>query len=122
MPVIYAAQSQALAALEMLGHLQGRDLLHNYVLIPITLEEALVESLGMHLLPENWRADPAPMELRRIGDEWLERAECPVLRVPSALLPQEFNFLLNTRHPDFQQLKFGDPIPFRFDPCLFKRV
>jgi RES domain-containing protein len=110
--VIYAAQSQALAALEMLGHLQGRDL----------LEEKLVETLSSHSLPENWRADPVPIELRRIGDEWLERAKRPVLRVPSALLPQEFNFLLNTRHPQFQQLSFGDPISFRFDPCLIKTV
>jgi RES domain-containing protein len=122
MPIIYAAESQALAALEMLGHLEGRDLFHNYVLIPITIEDSLVRSVKLSELPGNWRSDPAPLQLKRVGDEWLQQAASPVLRVPSALLPQEHNFLLNTEHPAFSQLGFGDAVPFRFDPCLIKKT
>ena len=119
-PVIYAAQSRALAVLEMLGHLRGRDLLEPYVLIEIEIDDTLVQTLENRPLPDNWRADPAPPQLKQVGDEWIRRAECPVLRVPSALLPEEHNFLLNTEHLEFGKLHFGEPVPFRFDSSLIK--
>lgn len=89
-------------------------------LIEVGIEESLVQALDPGTLPQNWRSDPAPDALKRIGDEWLTKARSPVLRVPSALVPEEYNFLLNTQHPWFQRLSFGDPAPFRFDPCLIK--
>jgi len=119
-PVIYAAESRALAVLEMLCHLEGRELLEPYVLIEIQMDATLARTIEPSSLPQNWCADPSPPELKRIGDEWIKMAECPVLRVPSALLPDERNFLLNTEHPDFRRLSFGEPVPFRFDPSLIK--
>jgi RES domain-containing protein len=119
-PIIYAAESRALAVLEMLCHLEGRELLNPYVLIEIGIEESLIRNVARSSLPENWRFDPSPQELKRIGDEWIRKAECPVLRVPSALLPDEHNFLLNTEHRDFHRLNFGEPVPFRFDSSLIK--
>ena len=120
-PVIYAAESRALAALEMLGHLEGKELLEPYVLIEIGMEESLVQHVEISSLPKNWRDDPSPTELKRVGDEWIRRRECPVLRVPSALLPEEHNFLLNTEQGDFHRLTFGEPVPFRFDPSLYRK-
>lgn len=119
-PVIYAAESRALAVLEMLCHLEGRELVEPYVLIEIGIDESLVRTIQRSTLPNNWNADPSPPELKRLGDEWINTAECPVLRVPSALLPDEHNFLLNTEHADFRRLRFGEPVPFRFDPSLIK--
>ena len=57
-------------------------------------------------------------EVRAIGDAWMVRGSSAVLRVPSVLVPQEHNFLLNTRHEDFRKLRIGGPRPFRFDPRL----
>lgn len=119
-PIIYAAESRALAVLEMLCHLEGRELLQRYVLIEIGIDESLVRTIQRSSLPQDWCADPSPAELKQVGDEWIRRAECPVLRVPSALLPEEHNFLLNTEHADFQRLIFGEPVPFQFDPSLIK--
>lgn len=119
-PIIYAAESRALAVLEMLCHLEGRDLLRPYVLIEIGIDESLVRTIPRSSLPQDWCADPSPPELKQVGDEWIRRAECPVLRVPSALLPDEHNFLLNTQHDEFRRLNFGEPVPFRFDPSLMK--
>ena len=119
-PVIYAAESRALAVLEMLCHLEGSDLLQPYVLIETEIDESLVQTIDVSSLPQNWCADPSPAELKRIGDEWIRSARCPVLRVPSALLPDEHNFLLNTEHVEFRRLIFGEPVPFRFDPSLIK--
>ncbi len=119
-PIIYAAESRALAVLEMLCHLEGRELLEPYVLIEIGIDESLVQKIEKSSLPQNWRADPPPPELKRFGDRWIRSAECPVLRVPSALLPEEHNFLLNTEHANFRRLSFGDPVPFQFDVSLIK--
>jgi len=119
-PIIYAAESRALAVLEMLGHLKAEDLLDPYVLIEIGVPGGVVRALDESSLPARWRSGPPPSEAKEFGDGWLRRAECPVLRVPSALLPDEYNFLLNTQHPEFFRLSFGEPLPFRFDSCLIK--
>lgn len=58
-PVIYAAQSRALAVLEMLGRLDGPQLSQPYVLIEVGIEESLVQAIDPGTLPQNWRSDPA---------------------------------------------------------------
>ena len=118
--MVYTAESQSLAVLEMLVHLDGPDLLQHYVLIPVEIEAAFVRRLADADLPKNWRADPAPRSLRSIGDEWVRAGSSSVLQVPSALLPAESNFLLNPNHPDFKKLGIGEAIPFQFDPRLAK--
>jgi RES domain-containing protein len=59
--------------------------------------------------------------VQKIGDEWVTNATSAVLRVPSTLVPGEFNFLLNPRHADFPKLQFSGPIPFHLDPRLTER-
>jgi RES domain-containing protein len=114
--VVYTAQSQSLAALEMLVHLDSPGLLESYVLFEVEIDEALVQQVAR--LPKNWKGDPPPAQIRAIGDEWALAARSVALRVPSALVPSENNFLLNPNHPDFARLRIGKPIRFRFDPRL----
>jgi RES domain-containing protein len=116
--VIYTAQSQALAALELLVHLDSEKLLRHYFAIPVTIPPHLIERLSSSTLPKNWRAYPAPRSTRAIGDAWLTRATSPVLQVPSVVIPSESNFLLNPVHPQFSKLRIGSPAPFLFDPRL----
>lgn len=116
--VIYTAQSQSLAALEMLVHLESSDLLPNYILFEVGIDESLVTQIDLSQLPKNWRDDPPPAKVRAIGDVWVAGGTSAVLRVPSAVVPGENNFLLNPRHEDFPQLRIGKPLPFRFDPRL----
>jgi RES domain-containing protein len=118
--VVYSAQTQSLAVLEMLVHMDGPELLQRYVLLGVELEESLVREVGLADLPRNWRADPAPIGLRKIGDEWIAIGASPVLRVPSTLVPAESNFLLNPAHPEFEKLIIGEPIAFDFDQRLAK--
>jgi RES domain-containing protein len=115
---IYTAQSQSLAALEMLIHLESADLLPNYVLFEVEIDESLVTQIQLSQLPKNWRVDPPPAKVRAIGDAWVAGGTSAVLRIPSAVVPGEHNFLLNPRHEDFPQLRIGKPLPFRFDPRL----
>ena len=118
--VVYAAQSQSLAALEMLVHLDSSDLLEKYVLLAAEFDDSLVRRVGLSDLPRNWRADPPPLQVRLIGDDWILGGSSVVLQVPSALVPGESNFLLNPGHQDFAKVRIGKPLAFRFDPRLGK--
>ena len=116
--VIYTAQSQSLAALEMLVHLDSSEQLDQYVTFGVDVEESLIRGVEASKLPRDWRADPPPPELKAIGDEWLAAGSSVVLRVPSVLVAGESNFLINPRHHDLSRLRIGEPLPFRFDPRL----
>ena len=118
--IVYTAQSQSLAALEMLVHLDSSDLLERYVLIPVDFDQSMIRLVEFSTLPKNWRADPPPAQLRSIGDDWILGGNSAVLQVPSVLVPGESNFLLNPGHQDFAKVRIGKPLAFRFDPRLGK--
>lgn len=116
--IVYTSETQSLAVLEMLVHLEQPDLLQRYVLIGITIDEALIETLDNNRLPRNWRTAPPSIELRSLGDEWAANQSSVALRVPSVLVPSESNFLLNPAHPDFHKLSIGESVAFAFDERL----
>jgi RES domain-containing protein len=116
--IVYTAESQSLAALEMVVHLDSPDLLYNYVVFEVGIDESLIAKVELSQLPRNWRTDPPPQKVRGVGDAWAAAGTSAVLQVPSAILPAEHNFLLNPRHRDFARLMMGKPSPFQFDPRL----
>lgn len=118
--MVYLAESRALAALELLVHLMAADLPSRYVFIPVEVPDILVEPLDAKRLLKDWRATPAPTRLREMGDAWLAGGSSAVLQVPSAVVPREFNFLLNPAHADSAKLVIGDSEPFDFDLRLAK--
>ena len=116
--MVYTAQSQSLAALEMLVHLDSADLLGQYVFFDVTIEDSMVAALDPSSLPKNWRAEPPPNKLRLLGDAWADAATSVALRVPSSIIPAESNYLLNPKHLDFAKLQIGKAVPFRYDARL----
>jgi RES domain-containing protein len=116
--IVYTAETQSLAVLEMLVHLEQPELLQRYVLIGVSIDESLIEKLDPSGLPHDWRSAPPSIPLRTIGDQWVANKTSVALRVPSALVPAENNFLLNPAHADFQKLVIGDPVDFAFDERL----
>jgi len=116
--IVYTAQSQSLAVLEMLVHLDSPQLLEKYVLFEVGIDDSLITHVDPSRLPRTWRADPSPARVRAIGDDWVDTGASAVLRVPSALVTTENNFLLNPRHKDFSSIRVGKPMPFRFDSRL----
>lgn len=117
-PVVYTSESRALAVLEVLAGLGSARPLSAYVLIGLAFDASRVTAVEPEGLPEGWRAAPPPAATRRIGDLWLERAESVALRVPSALVPAESNYLLNPRHPDFDAVRVAGPELLELDPRL----
>jgi RES domain-containing protein len=114
--VVYAAGSRALTVLEMLVHLDGPQLLDRYVIYEVEVPESLVAEVTA--LPRDWRDDPVPRSTQLMGDEWLRSASSAVLRVPSVLIPEEHNYLLNPRHPEFAKIRISGPEKFVFDSRL----
>ena len=117
-PVVYTASSQSLAALEMLVHLKSSQILDRYSVIPVTFEDELIEVVDPGQLPGQWRHAPAPAAVRAIGDDWVKAGGSAVLKVPSAVVPAEWNYLLNPGHAAFARISLGVAAPFEFDPRL----
>ena len=121
--LVYTAGSLSLAALEMLVHLDSEDLLYTYSFATAEFDEGLViaiEDFGP--LPDNWSDSPPPLAIQRIGDEWAESKASAVLRVPTAVLPFEFNYLINIEHADFSKIRLGKLQSFIFDQRLSKKT
>ncbi|MEO8737813.1 MAG: RES family NAD+ phosphorylase [Edaphobacter sp.] len=120
-PMVYVAQSQSLAVLEVLVHLDAPALLAKYVFIEVDFDPSLVIELDRSLLPKNWKADPVPRAVQTVGDRWASSGGSVVLRVPSALASEESNFLLNPLHPAFGKILVSRPQTFSFDSRLVRR-
>lgn len=118
---VYVAGSASLAVLEMLAHLPVEEFPRAYVLIEAEFDEGLVARVEAGGLPAGWRESPPPPEVQHVGDDWLAEARSAVLQVPSAIVPVEWNFLLNPAHPDFARIKIGRETDIRLDPRLIKR-
>jgi RES domain-containing protein len=116
--MVYTSSTISLAVLEILIHLQEASLLSSYSLISASFDDAFVERLDHSVLPDGWRAYPAPSELQRIGDEWVRSQRSAVLEVPSVIVERESNYLLTPAHPDFSSVVIGEPEPFTFDVRL----
>jgi RES domain-containing protein len=116
--VVYFGASAAIVVLERLAHtdpdLLPQDLRLAHFDFPETISGTKVEELAP--LPNDWFQDEHAT--RRIGDRWLrERSSC-LLMVPSAILPEESDFVLNVEHPDAQSLQLIRERPFSFDARL----
>jgi RES domain-containing protein len=118
-PMVYCASSLSLGALECLVHFDLSEAPADYVAIPITIPDDVVERLDVTGLPMRWRDTPPLTALARIGDRWVREQRSAVLQVPSAIVPVEPNFLIHPGHPDAARIETGAPRPFQFDPRLF---
>ena len=119
-PAVYASSSIALALLETLAHAPWPTM-PTHMVIPVEVPDAMrITVVKIADLPADWRNTPTPAALRTIGKDWLLAAETAILRVPSALVPQEWNYVLNPLHPDFAQLRVLAPEPLAIDGRLRK--
>jgi RES domain-containing protein len=117
--VIYASQYRSLAALEVLVHLNGTNPDSLYKLLSYDLDEAMIHHLPEAELPADWRQEPPPYSTVERGTRWARDKRSVALAVPSAVMPEEKNIILNPDHPDFRKVKLGKLSDYVFDPRLF---
>ena len=119
--VIYTASSRALAMLEMLT--QDQPLRAHYVIIPATISASIdIERIAITKLPTDWSEPSQHDALRAAGADWAKRGKAAVLCVPSAVVPSEFNYLLNPEHTDFKRIKIGKAEGIKADSRLLQKI
>ncbi len=120
-PVVYLASSLSLAAFEYFVHVAQDLVPGDLVSIRVTIpDDAPREMIDRGALPRSWRRYPGPEALEDMGDDWAARAESLVLVVPSVVVPEETNLLLNPTHPRMRDVSAGRPQAFSFDPRMWK--
>jgi RES domain-containing protein len=114
--VIYTAASRALACLENVVHRSGEGLNDQFRVLVIDIpDDVTVEDISATQLPAGWEKASRYSVCQPLGDAWYERRSAAVLRVPSSIVPQEFNYILHTRHPDFKRISIVTREEFMFD-------
>ena len=117
--MIYTAASRALACLESVVHRSRRGIIGEYKVMLIEIPSQLkIEKISFEDLPENWFTYQHLEICNKIGDRWLRKKNSGVLKVPSAIILNEFNYLINPEHPDFKKIKLSRIEDFRFDPRI----
>lgn len=118
-PIVYTASSAALAALEVLVHVDPLTAPTDLRLLAIEIPDDLsMETMDSTALPIGWNAVPAPAALQTIGTMWLVSGRSAALMVPSAIITVERNILLNPRHPELGRVRVVGDEPFSFDTRL----
>ena len=117
--LVYLGGSRALSALELLVHLTTpMSRAKIYHLVQVEIPNDLISPYPSQVLPLTWRDVPAGRKTQEIGDDWLAAQGKLVLQVPSVLIPQEYNLLLNPEHEDFDKIISSEPVRFSFDKRL----
>jgi RES domain-containing protein len=116
--MVYVSRSLSLAALEMLVHLPSSAPL-TFSTFRLSFDDGLVEFYEKYL-PDDWRTQPPGPDTQTIGDGWVREARSAILAVPSTIIPQETNFLLNPAHEDFSRIGIAPAEPFAFDPRMLR--
>ncbi|MEI6946357.1 RES family NAD+ phosphorylase [Paraflavisolibacter sp. H34] len=114
-PCLYTAESRSLAILEYSVNVELFSIPRTLCIVTLRLPDVPMLECPLSSLPGNWAAAPAPAETKDFGTKLLKAAQYPVLKIPSAVVPQEFNYLVNPLHPDIAKLEVVEVVDFIYD-------
>jgi len=115
--LVYTAESRALDTLEVSVHIDlTEDLPTDRFYVEIDIPDDLeILELQLENLPENWDSKPPIIETQYIGDDFVKQNNAAILKVPSCIVPQEYNYLINPNHPDCKRIKIVSTQRLHFD-------
>jgi RES domain-containing protein len=116
--IVYTAENNLLAALEVALRVPLTNISSDYVMIPIFAPDNT--TVYSPTLPKNWNRNPKLTQ--QIGNEFLEDNKFLLMKVPSALMSNTFNFLINPKHKKFKEVKVNKPESLLFDERLIKMM
>lgn len=118
--MVYTAETRALATLEISVHLDlSEDLPDDRFYVEIEIpDEIVIQEVALDDLPEDWNSKPPTLTTQTIGDDFVTYNEAAILKVPSSIVPQEFNYLINPVHPDSSKIKVLSTSKMMFDSRL----
>lgn len=118
--LVYTAETRALAMLEVSVHLDlSEDLPKDRYFVEIEIPDD-ISALEVEItdLPERWDSKPPSLVTQIIGDDFVKNNEAAILKVPSCIVPEEYNYLINPLHPDAKKIKVINQLPMKFDGRL----
>jgi RES domain-containing protein len=115
--LLYTAESRALAAMELAVRVDFSRKPKDLVMITIGMPDE-AEIAEPNTLPEDWYQYPHRALTRQIGDAFVMEGKALALKVPSAIVKGDFNFLINPQHPDFKHVHILHMTSFDFDERL----
>lgn len=121
--VVYCSESRALACLETVVHLNAGGLPFNRYLVEIEVPDdvwASAETADASSLPVGWDAEPAGLTSIRFGSAWAAGLRSALMLVPSVIVPEEQNVLINPAHPDASRIKARKRRKWLYDPRLLR--
>lgn len=117
--VIYASSSRSLACLENMVHRKGRgDNLKYSTMVIYAPDTSSVTQVNLSDLPTDWNQGSDFSYSQSIGSQWFSKKKTLLLRVPSAVVPDEYNYVIHTRHPEYSEVSLIRVLPFSFDRRL----
>lgn len=120
-PVVYTSQTRALACLETVVHLNAGGLPLNRYLVQVTIPDdvwAEAQTENSASLAVGWDAEPAGRASTGFGTNWIHSDPSALLVVPSVIVPEEFNVLINPRHSDSARITAVKVRKWLYDPRL----
>jgi RES domain-containing protein len=120
MEMIYTAESRALALAEVMVHFSAAMMPPDYRMVTIDIPDDLaIQQLSVDELPREWNVFPYLSSTQSVGDSFIQENKFSILRVPSAVVPGDFNLLLNPHHADFRKITIEKIEKFPFDNRIF---
>ncbi|MCB0539168.1 MAG: RES family NAD+ phosphorylase [Chitinophagales bacterium] len=118
--IIYTSESRALAMAEVAVHLTLATLPKDFVMIEIEIpNDILIKTLPIKKMPTDWNNHPPNISTQKIGDKFIDDLAFCILKVPSAVVQGDYNYLINPHHKQFKKIKLTKVIPFSFDTRMF---
>ena len=117
---VYTSESLALATLEVFVH-TGSNAIPLISIRAFLTENITVEEIKIDDLPGTWQEESAYPSLQVIGKDWLSSKRTAVLKVPSVIIPFEYNYILNPKHPELK-ISTDTSYDFKFDKRMWKKV
>ena len=120
--MIYTSASRALCMVEIMVHIPAGIIPKDFYLVSISIPDDInIFTIELKDLPENWNRNPIPGSTQKIGNDFIAARKAMVLKVPSAIVKDEWNYLINPLHQDFKAVKIITAEPFSLDTRLFKK-
>lgn len=114
-PCLYTSSSRALAILEFSVNVNLGRILRHLKVTSIEIPENNIKALSIHELPGNWKDTPAPPSTKDFGTGLLNKMHHLVLKIPSTVVPEEFNYLVNPRHARISECSVVNMKDFVYD-------
>jgi RES domain-containing protein len=119
--VVYTSETRALATVEFLVHVSLSNAPSGLMTATIEIPDSIApEDVSRGSLPRGWRDYPPPRQVADLGTQWAKSGKSLLLRVPSAVVEQEYNILINPLHSDMRHVKLQRVEPFEFDKRLVR--